>query len=107
MAKKDSSRPQFQAALTDAQVENIEKKAQAFGVWRRTGLATLARTSEELLVPMDEATGEVLLEAAKTIAEYLHWRKDETRLLEDARARLLIVLQWQAEHGSLREVAHG
>ena len=107
MAKKDSSRPQFQAVFTESEIEKAERDAQAYGIARRTAFATLTLSADALLAPMDEATGEAWLQAAKSIGEYLRWRKDETRLLKAAQARLFLALQWQADHGSLREVAHG
>jgi hypothetical protein len=83
----------FAPALTMEEVGEAEQKAQEWGVTRRCALATLTKSSDELLKSLaDEKAAEAFLDVAEGIAAYLKWRDAETELLNAAQARILFVL---------------
>ncbi len=96
MAKDIVLPTRFNAAITEKQLGAVEQAAQEWGVTRRIALATLSKSSKQLLKGLQsggETTAEAMLAAHNSIREYLTWRTRETAMLEAAQARTLLVLE--------------
>ena len=93
--KSKLARPDFPAVLTAEQMYSGEALAASHGIARRIALATLTRSSEQMLEELDGETCQALLSAQESIASYLKWREHETEFLMAAQARILAVLAYQ------------
>lgn len=88
-------KPRFKPALTQKQVESIESKYnETWGVNRRITLASLTRSSQQLLDYFSNPTKEdeeTLIAMMESVSEYIDHLKNGISLAEIALARMLLI----------------
>ncbi len=78
---------QFEAALTLAQLQDIQQAEQNRRAQQRMMLMTLTRTSDELMqLAQDDL--DIVAEIIEQLSEYSDYRKNEMELINAALARL-------------------
>ncbi len=104
--KQKETYPDFPAAITERNIDAIEKAAQSFGVNRRMLLITLARGREELIKgagdQKPEEIGEIicdLLGMAKEYNKHLDAMKD---MVKRASARLIAAGETMVNRGLVK-----
>lgn len=84
---------EFDAAITDQQLKEMEKVAHGFGINRRIMFVVLARSKEQLVAPAveDDEKMEAPFDMYEAMDAYIDHLKRLTGIAETARARLLVV----------------
>lgn len=92
----------FNALLTKAQEETVEKKATDLAVNRRIALAVLTRSRAQLIEGdggSPEDVGETLLDMVGAVEAFRDHAKDLQEIAEAAWARLMASLQTMVDEG--------
>lgn len=85
----------FEAAITEEQMKELGK-SDLMGVNRRIALATLTRSSDQLLdgfSPVNDEDASTLTTVVKAVSDYLEFLEESKALAESAQARLLATAQ--------------
>ena len=84
---------EFDAAITDQQLKQMEKLAHGFGINRRIMFVVLARSKAQLVAPAvrDDEKMEAPFDMYEAVDAYIDHLKRLTDIAETARARLLVV----------------
>ena len=84
---------EFDAAITEQQVKEIEEVAHRFGINRRLALVVLARSKGQLVEPSpkDDKTAQVPFDMFEAVDAYIDHLKGMTEMAKTAKARLVVV----------------
>ncbi len=85
----------FLPLLTGEDIHLAEQTWKEYGVTRRLLLSVLRQSSTELAnsIARDEETAEAFLDLIENTGGYIEFLGQETRIMESARARLLLSMK--------------
>ena len=89
----------FAPAFTADTVHSIERSHTNWQPIRRAAMVVLTRSYDDLAKPLvdDDEKSDTLIYLIEQIDEFLQWRERESKLLNNALARLHLVLMQEAE----------